>query len=131
MPNARASLIHQLQGFFETRLCGLYRWQTAGDFDDIPPPGTVRVRMAEKRPKTRGQRQLDKEVVAVDFDGYALMISSPDEVPPIGQILLFHPDHGVLVDGPLDVVAWDAAEIAIKERQDKWASRTTTTAMSL
>lgn len=114
MLHARSLLIRQVQCFFEEKLCGLYRWQTSGNPDDELTPGVVRIRPPEKYPKEKGRRQLDKEVVAVDFGPYSLLVASPEEKPPVGNIIIFHQTLGSL-EGPLDAATWARVEAFIKK----------------
>lgn len=107
-------MVRQLRDFFEDQLCGLYRWQTAGDEDTVPPAGTIRLRASEKHEKLPGRRQLEKEVAIVDFDSYSLVVSSPEEVPPIGRILLYNTVSGERLEGPLDQATWSQIGEAIK-----------------
>lgn len=104
MLSSRALLIRQLQQFFELHLVGLYRW-----------PGSE-LRAPEKQEKVRGRRQLDKEMVVVDFDGYSLLIKSPDDSPPLGEITLFDTRNGSSVKGILDEATWVRIADYIKEK---------------
>jgi hypothetical protein len=105
MIRARSSLIRQLQEFFEKAPDGPYKW------------ADVTLRPPEKAEKIVGYRQEDKEIATVDFGVYALQLSSPNQEPPLGRIVLFNLDRGMLVDGPADSVTWDAAARAIKESE--------------
>lgn len=118
--NTRTVLVRQLQDFFEKHLGGVFSWYTAGDHEDpsAAPPNSIRLRPAEMHPKIPGKRQLERGVATVDFGGYALMLHSPEEAPPIGKVVLFHPDHGSL-EGPLDVVTWTRIAEAIKSTVKK------------
>lgn len=114
--NGRAALVRQLQAFFEMKMLGLFSWRTVGEEDEDAPEGTIRLRAPERHPKIPGKRQLDKDVVAVDFGGYALSVHAPSEAPPLGKIVVFHPELGS-IEGPLDEVTWGRVEKFIKERQ--------------
>lgn len=118
--NIRQVLVRNLREFFETRLAGEFSWSTAGDPEDplSAPPGTIRLRPAERHEKVPGRRQLDKGIVTVDFDGYALQLHSPEEAPPIGKVMLYHEKFGQL-EGPPDVVTWDRIANAIKSSRAK------------
>ena len=100
--SARSTLTRHLIEFFESYLIGLFTW------------GDVTLRSAEKAEKIPGHRQLDKEVAIVDFAGYSIMVSSPEEHPPLGQIMLFSLDHGILAQGPIDTATWARVAEAIK-----------------
>jgi len=106
MLSSRALLVRQLQDFFESQMMGRFTWGR-----------NVELRVAEKMEKVIGYRQLDKEVAVADFGGYSLMISSPDHEPPLGKIMLFSPERGILVDGPIDTTTWDSVAKAIKEKE--------------
>lgn len=113
MLNTRTVLVRHLREFFETHLVGVFRWQTGGAPDEPAPPGTIRLRDGELHEKVPGRRQLEKGVAVVDFDGYALMLHSPEEVPPIGKVVLFHEKYGSL-EGPPDAPTWAKIAEAIK-----------------
>ena len=121
--NIRQVLVRHLREFFETRLAGEFRWHTDDRFDGdghlLPAlPGAIRLRPSEMHPKVSGRRQLEKGIVTVDFDGYALQLSSPEEAPPIGKVMLYHEKFGQL-EGPPDVVTWDRIANAIKSSRAK------------
>lgn len=118
--NIRTVLVRNLREFFEQHLSGEFRWQTGGDPKDpsTAPPGTIRLRDAELQEKIPGRRQLEKGVAIVDFDGYALMLHSSEEVPPIGRVVLYHEKFGSL-EGPPDVVTWTRIAEAIKSSRLK------------
>jgi hypothetical protein len=95
--NARRQLFRQIQEFFERELHGL--WTISDMAFDAP----------ELLPKERGRRQLYREIVSGHFGLYRLTLSSPEEKPPLGEIVCEAVD-GVTVRGPLDPTTW--AEIA-------------------
>jgi hypothetical protein len=116
--NIRTVLVRHLQEFFETRMGGQFRWSTAGEPDDLPPEGTIRLRPGEMNEKIPGKRQTEKGVAIVDFGGYSLMLYSPEENPPIGKVVLWHERFGTL-EGPPDVLTWDRIAEAIKSSRVK------------
>lgn len=116
MLNTRSALIRQLQAFFETHLRGAWRWYTAGALDELAPAGSIRLRAPDRHDKIPGRRQMDKNIVAVDFGDYAIQVSAPDEAPPLGKIVCFHQLRGS-IEGPLDAATWDKMAAFIKERQ--------------
>ena len=118
MINIRQVLVRHLREFFETKLAGEYRWHTAGDPKKEAPAGSIRLRPSEMHEKVPGRRQIEKGIVTVDFDGYALQQHSPEEAPPIGKVMLFHEKFWQL-EGPPDVVTWDRIANAIKSSRAK------------
>lgn len=102
MLSNRALLIRQLQEFFETHLRGRYSW-----FD-------VQHRTPEKADKLPGRRQLDKELVAIDFGDYSITVQSPDDVPPLGRIVLYNVRTAETLTEILDAKSWDRIAEKIK-----------------
>jgi hypothetical protein len=96
--NGRASLFRNLQVFFETELCGLYKW------------GEVAHYVPQKAEAEEGKRKSAygkyKEIVAIRFGAYDLTVFSPQEDPPLGWIMLNLATGPILVEGPLDSVTW-------------------------
>ncbi len=107
LSNPRAILTRQIIDFFNTHLRGTFTW------DDVT------LRPAEKAEKIIGRRQIDKEIATVDFAGYSIMISSPDEKPPLGEVMLFSLEHGILAQGPIDTATWGRVAEAIKAHEKK------------
>lgn len=94
--NGRAGLFRQLQQFFETELCGVYRWDGVAHF-----PAEKTNRVEGERPNAFGKL---KEIVAVRFGDYDLTVFSPNEDPPLGWAMLNYPNGAV--EGPLDQTTW-------------------------
>lgn len=110
MRSARFGLSRHLQVFFETELCGLFR------FDQ------VEFMQPEAAPLPEGWSKLrrppfgrNREKVEVRFGTYDLAILSPNEVPPLGEIVLTH--AGGVERGPLDEATWKRMGTIIRERE--------------
>lgn len=99
--NARRQLFHQLQQFCEQHLVGLW---TIGDiiFD-----------AAELLPKEHGRRQLPRETVSGHFGPYTIVVSSPEEKPPLGEVICTS-IHGMRIEGILDPRTFEWIAEAIK-----------------
>lgn len=113
--SARFGLSRHLQAFFETELCGLYR------FDQVV------ILPAEKAPLPEGWSPLRRspfgkyrELIIVRFAMYELAVSSPNEKPPLGEITLEHPDGREY--GPLDHATWQRIGKIIRERDARQAA---------
>lgn len=104
MLSNRALLLRQMQQFFEEHLRGFYLWQE------------VMHRPPEKADKIKGVRQRDKELAIIDFDGYSLILMSPDQQPPLGEILLYDTQDGQTEKGIVDEVTWARIAKIIKEK---------------
>ena len=110
MKSPRIGLSRHVQVFFETELLGLYRFDQA-EFavtEEAPrPPGMSPLR----RPPFGWHR----EIVEVRFGTYDLSVSSPNEAPPLGEIVLVHPDGEER--GPLDDTTWKQIGTFIRTRE--------------
>lgn len=115
MKSARFGLSRHLQVFFETELCGLYR------FDEI------QILPAEDAPRPEGWSVLRRapfgkyrELITIRFAMYELSVASPNENPPLGEITLIHPDGEER--GPLDHATWKRIGAFIRERDERQAA---------
>jgi hypothetical protein len=99
--NARRQLFRQLQQFFEEHLTGL--WTISDVSFDAP----------ELLPKEPGKRQLHREQVIGHFGHYTVCLSSPEEKPPLGEILCTSV-HGDSVRGSLDPATWSLVALMIR-----------------
>lgn len=111
MKSPRHGLSRHLQVFFETELCGRYRFDR------------VAFLPAEKAPLPEGWSPLRRspfgkwrELVAIRFGIYDLSVASPNETPPLGEIRLVHPDGEEY--GPLDTATWQRIGKFIREREE-------------
>lgn len=108
--SARLGLSRNLLAFFETELCGLFR------FDQVkflPPEDASRPIgwSALRRPPFGKYREL----ISIQFGPYDLSVASPNEAPPLGEIILTHPDgHEV---GPLDQTTWQRIGLLIRNNE--------------
>lgn len=112
--NGRLVLFRGLQVFFETELCGLYRWDQVAHYvpeHSEPEPG--------KRKNIYGKY---KEIVVVRFGDYDLSVFSPNQDPPLGWIMLNHHHGDTLIEGPLDAVTWSKVGEFIKSQAKKDAA---------
>jgi hypothetical protein len=107
--NGRAGLFRQLQVFFETELCGLYRWDQVAHF------------AAQRSDKIEGERPNAfgklKEIVGVRFDNYDLTVFSPNEDPPLGWAMLNYPND--VIEGPLDQSTWARIGAFIRSQKQR------------
>jgi hypothetical protein len=111
MKSARFGLSRHIQIFFETELCGLFRFDQIEflEPEDAPrPPGMSVLR----RPPFGKHR----EIVAVQFGAYNLSVCSPNEAPPLGEIVLTIRD-GHTERGPLDETTWKKIGEFIRTRE--------------
>jgi hypothetical protein len=99
--NARRQLFRQLQIFFEEVLTGV--WTISDVSFDAP----------EMMAKEFGRRQLHREVVSGHFGPYTIVISSPEEKPPLGEVVC-HSLHGFRHEGHLDARTWRELAVAIR-----------------
>lgn len=111
MKSARFGLSRHVQVFFETELCGLYR------FDQIE------IMMPEDAPRPEGWSVLrrppfgrHREVITVRFGLYELSVLSPNEAPPLGEVVLELPGDEK-VSGPLDEATWKRIGTTIRDRE--------------
>lgn len=110
MKSPRVGLSRHIQVFFETELCGRYR------FDEVvflPPEEAARP--AGWSPLRRPPFGRHRELVAIQFGAYDLSVASPNEKPPLGEILLVHPDGREY--GPLDEATWKRLGNLIRTRE--------------
>lgn len=99
MKSARYGLSRQLQTFFETELCGLYRFDQA---EFLPPEEAARPEgWSHLRRPPYGKW---RERIEVRFGVYDLSAASSNESPPLGEIKLASPEGEV--SGPLDHETW-------------------------
>lgn len=87
MIDERRALYRQLQHYFERDLFGLYRWGDVKHRD--PEPVTIE---RDERGRRINQRSLGRfiERAVIEFDGYVLSVSSPNECePPEPAVLLY------------------------------------------
>lgn len=112
MKSARYSLSRHLPEFFDTELRGLYR------FDQITvlPP--------EDAPRPEGMSHLRRppfgkyrELVAARFGPYDLSVYSPNERPPLGEVVLTYADGEI--SGPLDQATWQRLGAFIRNREQR------------
>jgi len=112
MKSARYALSRHLPVFFETELRGVYR------FDEITvlPP--------EDAPRPEGMSPLRRppygkyrELVSARFGSYDLEVYSPNERPPLGEVVLKYPDGEI--SGPLDQVTWQRLGTFIRNREPR------------
>lgn len=110
MKSARHGLSRHLLAFFETELCGLFRYQDAElmPAEDAPLP-------AGWSPLRRPPHGKYRELVAVRFGVYDLSVASPNECPPLGKITLAHPSGDEY--GPLDDSTWKRIGAFIRNRE--------------
>lgn len=99
MKSPRLGLSRHVQVFFEVDLCGLFRFDQA----EIDQPEQAELPKGWS-PLRRPPLGKYREIVSVRFGVYNLRVSSPSEVPPLGEIVLIHPDGRE--SGPLDETTW-------------------------
>lgn len=109
--SARFGLSRHLQVFFETELRGRFR------FDEIS------FLPAEPAPLPDGWHALRRppfgkyrELIAIRFGQYDMSVASPNEKPPLGEIMLVYP--GGQEYGPLDSITWQRIGAFIREREE-------------
>lgn len=110
MKTARFGLSRHIQAFFETELCGLFRF----DQVTIRPPESA-AHPVGLHPLRRPPFGRHREIVEIRFGQYDLAVSSPNEKPPLGEIVLSHPDGEET--GPLDYVTWQRIGSLIRNRE--------------
>ena len=115
MKSARYGLSRQLQAFFETELCGLFKFDAA----TILPP--------EPAPRPEGWSHLRRppfgkfrELISVQFAQYNMEIASPNEKPPLGEISIFH--HDGQESGPLDQTTWERIGAFVRKREGQYVN---------
>jgi len=121
MMNERRALFRQLQHYFETQLFGLYRWGSV-KFRDAEPVVVER----DRRGHRINQRSLGRivEKVVLDFDGYTLSLSSPNEidrgigVPPAPAVELWDGPTNLVVSGPNTPDTWAAITQLMRENME-------------
>lgn len=115
-----AALARQAREFFFANLVGVYNWDNV----KISPP--------EEHPEHDGRRVLTRdskiladskhrEMVRIVFRPWELLISSSEEHPPCGQIVLRFGDVAPLevVSGPIDQETWLRVRAAILDNQTR------------
>lgn len=108
MIHARAALIAHIRAFFETELCGLFRYDELEHFQ----PESI-----EKTPNYRPNRfEQYKEIAEVRFGNYDLTVCSSAESPPLGKVRLQY--LGGHIEGPLDSATWQRMGNIIRERAE-------------
>ena len=123
MMNERKALFRQLQHFFERDLFGLYRW---GEVKHRAPEAVV----IERDPSGRrvNQRSFGKivEQVVIEFDGYTLIVRSPNETTPDKPAVELYdgpatPDHRV-VQGANCSMTWNEIVQLLRTNLEKGKS---------
>lgn len=112
MKAVRLGLSRHVQVFFETELCGLFRF----DQVDFMQPEAAKVPTGWS-PLRRPPFGKHREVVEVRFGTYDLSVASPNEVPPLGEVVLTHADGKER--GPLDEATWKHIGSIIRERESR------------
>lgn len=77
--NERKAIYRQLQHYFERDLFGLYRWSDVSHRE--PEPVQVERSYSGRRINQRSFGKMVEQAV-VEFDGYTLIVKSPNEVEP-------------------------------------------------
>lgn len=119
--NERKALYRQLQHYFETQLFGLYRWHSVAHRE--AEKVTVERDARGHRINQRSFGQLVEKAV-IEFDGYTLSLSSPNEVEddPTRALLLYdgvpQPDN-LVVSGPNAKGTWDEITLVLRDNIEK------------
>ena len=105
------SLLRHAQDFFRSDLLGIYSWDQVRIAAPEKPPTIA----AEAPLKARRDEQYRREgryvgVARLIFGPWEILIYSPNEKPPLGEVLLRPNEIGgeTLVSGPIDAATWAA-----------------------
>lgn len=127
MTNERKALCRQLQHYFDTRLFGLYQWGRDTRLRE-PEPVLIERDFGGRRINQRSYGRFAEKAV-LDFDGYVLMLLSPNEAEPDepGQplkpaVLLYdglpQPEN-LVVSGANNSTTWDEITKLLKDNMDR------------
>ena len=104
------SLLRHAQDFFRSDLLGLYSW----DQVRIANPEVAPAIASEASVRTRRDAQYQREgrylgQARLIFGPWEILIYSPNEKPPLGEVILRPNEIGrsILVSGPIDAATWE------------------------
>lgn len=97
-----------MRSFFDTELCGAFTWN-----DIVPLSGEPAPRGAHNRRNPTGEY---REIAGISFGDYELVVKSPEEHPPLGEVVLTYP-AGDVERGPIDAVLWKRLGTIICRRE--------------
>lgn len=108
MIHPRAALISHIRTFVDTELAGLVRYDELEHYqpENLDSPPGYRPNRYEKH----------KEKAEVRFGNYNLIVCSPSEAPPLGNVRLQY--LGGHAEGPLDMTTWHRLGTIIRDRAE-------------
>lgn len=129
--NERKAIYRQLQHYFESSLFGLYRW---GDVHHRPPePVEIERSRSGRRINQRSFGRYMEQAV-VEFDGYTLIVKSPNEIepppaepgkdrpPPLPAVLLYDGEpqpENLVVEGANSSETWSRVTELLRQNIEK------------
>jgi len=117
MIHPHASLLRHAQDFFRSDLLGLYTWdQVKIANPELAPPIAPDISVRERREEQYKREGKYIGQARLIFGPWEILIYSPNEKPPLGEVQLRSSAIGgeVFVTGPLDAATWTVAGTCIR-----------------
>jgi len=109
--NPHTALLRHAQDFFRSDLLGLYSWdQVRIANPEVAPPIASDASLRDRREQQYKREGKYLGQARLIFGNWEILIYSPNERPPLGEVILRPNEIGgpVLVSGPIDSETWVA-----------------------
>jgi len=119
MIHPHSALLRHAQDFFRSDLLGLYSWDRVQiTSPELAPPIAAEASLRDRRAARDRREGRYLGQARLIFGNWEILIYSPNERPPLGEVVLRPNEIGgaVLVSGPIDAATW--AEIGQKIRKE-------------
>ena len=119
MIHQHSALLRHAQDFFRSDLLGFYSWdQVRIANPELAPPIAADASLQDRRAAQEKREGKYLGQARLIFGNWEILIYSPNERPPLGEVILRPNEIGgpVLVSGPIDSATW--AEIGKRIRTE-------------